>query len=455
MRPLIACIAAACSLLTLPLSAQQSTQASPADSADRLAPLRQQAEQGDLHAAQQLYMRYAVAGMTEEARNWSARYNELLTAQAEAGNTKAMLQLASRYLTGEDYTPVSIEKAVTWFTRASEAGEPTAAYVLGEIFAKQGNTVISDRSYERAYKLYTERVEADAQDAVSLYWLGYMEQNGIGVERNTSSALAKLEKSAALGSSWAATQLFKTYINGIDTDKDEAKAFTYARRLADENEDGMMSYVVASALIFGRGVEQDPALGEQYLDKAVRANIPDAVYMKASRLEADGRFSEALPLLRQAASMRQREAVVRMGILLLKGAEGVEQDTAKGLSMLELASDRLDSPQAAWELAKYYQSEGEGDIADSWYVIASKRGIAEAMARRGLLHLLPNPNVSWSPTEAYRWWRIGKEAGDPTCTLYINLFLYVFTPLLLLLVFGVPAWLGHRARKQNPLQEGS
>lgn len=415
-----------------------------------LASLRAQAEQGDMHATQQLYMRYAVAGQVEEARAWAARYNDLLAARADKGDTKAMLQLGSRYLTGGDYTPQSIEKAVTWFTRAAEAGEPAAAYVLGEVFAKQGNAAVSERSYAQAFELYTKRADSNPTDAESLYWLGYMLQNGIGAQRDTTAGIARLEQAAELGSAWADTQLFKTYYNGIGTARDTARAYTYARRLADK-QDGAMAYLVASALFFGRdGLPQDEALAERYLDQAVRANIPDAIYMKASRLEHAGQLKDALPLLQQAASMQQPEAVVRLGALLLRGAEQVvEADPSRGLALLELAGNRLGSPQAAWELARYYDEVGESSLADSWYVTASSRGVAEAMARRGLLHLLPSPYVSWSPTETYRWWRTGKQAGDPTCTLYVNLFLYAFTPLLLLLVFGLPAYIGHRARRKN------
>ena len=421
----------------------------PGDEPARLAELQAQAEQGDAHAAQQLYMRYAVAGQTEEARAWASRYNELLAARAESGDVQAMLRLGSRYLTGEDYTEQSIEKAVTWFSRASETGNPAAAYILGDVFARQGNVAVSKQAYERAYGIYSRRA-ADEQDAEALYWCGFMELNGIGAPRDAASGIAKLELAAEKGSPWALSCLFKTYVSGIGTPRDEGKALHYARRLADEKGDGAMAYVVASAFIFGRGVAQDPALGERYLDQAVRANIPDAIYMKASRLEAEGKQAQALPLLRQAASMQQVDALVRYGVLLLHGdAPGVEQDTPRGLALLELAGNRLGSPRAAWHLARYYDDVGESQLADSWYVTASNGGVAEAMARRGLLHLRFSPYVAWSPTETYRWWRRGKQAGDPTCALYINLFLYVFTPLLLILVFGLPAFLAHRALKRR------
>lgn len=424
-------------LLAQPLMAQ-----SPSEP-ESLAQLKQQAEAGDLHATQQLYMRHAIEGRTEQARAWATRYNEQLTKLAKGGNTRAMMQLGSRHLTGADYTAQNTEQAVVWFSRAAEAGEPAAAYVLGEIFAKQGNVPMSTAAYERAYSLYTKRDDPEA-----LYWLGYMEQHGIGTERKAEAGIAKLTLAAERGSAWAASQLFKTYYDGVGTARDVAKAIGYARKLADEQHDGTMAYVAATALIFGQGVAQDEELGEHYLDLAVQANTPDAIYMKANRLEATGKMAEAIPLFRQAASMHQREGLVRMGALLLHGAEGVEQDEPKGLAMLELAANRLDSPQAAWELARYYDSVDAGEAADSWYITAAQRGVAQAMARRGVLHLIPGSGVSWSPTETYRWWRLGKAAQDPTCTLYLHLFHFGFIPLLLILVFGLPAYYGHRMRRK-------
>lgn len=430
-------IYAMAALLLLPVAAQETT------AEVELESLQQQAQAGDPHATQQLYLRYAISGDTEQARKWAARYNEQLEKLAQQGNSRAQLQLGSRYLAGADYTEQNLEKAVKLFSQASEAGEPSAAYILGEIFAKQGNVPESTRAYERAYELYTRRDTAEA-----LYWQGFMELYGIGTKRQAESGIAKLTRAADMGSAWAASQLFKTYYNGIGTPRDVSLALRFARKLADEHKDGTMAYVVATAYLKGDEVEQDEKLGEQYLDQAAASNNPDAIYVKANRLENSGKLAEALPLYRQAASMQQRDALVRMGKALLLGTDGVEKDESRGLAMVEMAASRYDSPSAAWELACYYDAIGERDLADSWYATAAHRGVAQAMARRGVLHIIPGSEVTWSPTEAYRWWRTGKAAGDSTCRLYLNLFHYGFIPLLLLLVFGTPAYIAHRARRK-------
>lgn len=433
----------------LPLAAQENQD--PLTSADvalelRLVPLKEEAKKGDLRATRQVYMRYGLAGHVEQARAWSALYNDRLTQQAEQGDVPAMRQLGTRYLIGEDYTPTDINKAATWLSRAAEADDASAAYMLGELFARQGNEHMAQQSFRHAYELYTRRA-ADPADHEALYCLGYMEQNGIGVPRNPATGVDKLTRAADAGSAWATAQLFKTYLNGLGVPRDDARAISYACKAADEHRDSTMAYVAATAYLLGKGVEQNEALGLRYLDQAAAGNIPDAIYMKANRLESAGKLQEALPFYRQAASMQQREALTRLGALLLHGAPGVEQDDATGLEMLTMAASRLDSPQAAWELARYYAAAGESEIADSWYATAAERGVAQAMARRGLLHLIPGSCAEWNPTRAYRWWLLGKQAGDPTCTLYIRLFYYLFIPLLLLLVFGFPIYLRLRLRR--------
>ena len=55
----------------------------------------------------------------------------------------------------------------------------------------------------------------------------------------------------------------------------------------------------------------------------------------------------------------------------------------------------------------------------------------------------------------YRWWRTGSDAGDPTCTLYLNLFLFVFIPLVLIISFGVPVLVVHRLNKKALAEEAN
>ena len=417
--------------------------------------LKTQAETGDAAAMRQLYMRYAVAGHTAQAKAWADKFREALVQKADAGDTKAMLLLGTNYLAGREYTEPDPAKAAVWLSKATEAGEPTAAYILGDFLTKQGNTTDANAAFARAYTEYSKLAESGNTNA--LYWQGYMQQNGLGTQADAPAGIAKMEQAAEQGNAWALAQLFKTYAQGLGVDKDDAKAIFYARRAADTTKDALMAYATACAFLNGQGVEKDEKLGEQYLDMAVAGNLADAIFLKATRMELAGGAADAYALYNQAASMGHSDAMVHAGRMQLYGTGGVQKDEARGLSMLQAACDRLNSARAPLEIARYYDSIGEAELANAWYVTASDRGVAEAMARRGLLHLNPISGLKWNPTLAYQWWSAGQEAGDAACTLYVRLFLYVFIPVLLILVFGVPAFIVHRLNKkaQNEMSNES
>lgn len=414
--------------------------------------LEEKAEAGDFRAARQICLRYAMRGDAEHARTWSDRYRELLAADAGKGDVKAMMLLGTLYMTGQDYTEPSVAKTVEWFSRAAEAGEPSASFLLGDFYARQGNHAASKEAYGRSYQDYARLAQEGNLNA--LYWQGYMEQNRLGTEARPEEGVRKLEQAAEQGHVWAFQQLFKTYAQGIGTSRDEARSISYARKAADASGDPLMAWATACAYLNGQGVAQDETVGEHYLDIAAAANISDAIFLKGTRLAKKGQTAEALSYYTQAASMRHPDAMIEAALLLLEGAEGVEKDESRGLSLLEAAANSpLNSARAAYGLGLYYDRVEEPGMANTWYVTASDRGVTEAMARRGLLHLNPFSGLKWSPTLTYQWWNLGKEAGDATCTRYIRLFLYVFMPLVLILAFGFPAFLAHRLRKKADRQE--
>ena len=65
----------------------------------------------------------------------------------------------------------------------------------------------------------------------------------------------------------------------------------------------------------------------------------------------------------------------------------------------------------------------------------------------------PTSGLTWNPTATYHWWKLGADSGDETCTLYLRLYLYVFAPLLLILIFGLPLYFVHHMVKRRNEQE--
>lgn len=439
-------------LLSLPLLAETPAVFSCNDPAleEALTELKQKAESGDAYASRQVYLRYAMKGFSKQAHTWAAKFTDTLKKLAENGDTKAARYLGRAYLTGDDYLKKDDAQAAAWFKRAADAGDGAAAYILGELHTKANHHAEAAAAWKQAYALYSK--QAAAGDHEALYWQGYMEQNAIGTPEAQQSGIAKMEQAAAAGNMTAAYQLFKTYTSGIGTAADESKAFRYAKQLADDGKDLQMTYVVADAYFKGKGIPADEKLALEYMEKAVAGNVPAAIYHKAWRLEEAGKNEEAYRLYRQAASMGHADAAVRVGSMQLHG-KGTEKDESAGLATLQRACDRLNSVFAPYEIARYYDSVGESELADEWYVVASDRGVQEAMGRRGLLHLNPFSCVKWGPTETYRWWKHGKDAGDADCTLYYNLYFYLFIPLIIILVFALPLLVVYKANKKTMTEE--
>ena len=410
-----------------------------------LAELKDNADEGDLADMRQVYLHYGFAGKQEQANAWAKKFLDTLRERAEQGDVAAMSNLARAYQAGDAVISPNPVQAAAWLSRASAAGDAASAYMLGEMLAQQGQEAEAKVAYARAYGLFRQRAEQGNTEA--RYWMGFMELRGIGTEKpqNSAATLAALVENDEFLP--AAYQLFKYAAE----QEDDALAFRCARLLADKGQDPQMAYFVADAAYHGRGTEPDEELASRYLQQAVEAGCPAALYHRAWQLEDEGKLEDAFKMFADAAAAGHDNALVKAGVMQLEG-KGCEKDEATGLQYLQRATDVLNSPFAPWELGRYYDSIGERSLADSYYITASDRGLAPAMARRGLLHLLPGSGVDWSPTEAYRWWTRGAEAEDEDCLLYRRLYLYLFIPLLVVLVFSLPMLLARyllRRKSEN------
>lgn len=440
-------------LLALPLLAQDTTPALACDDErveQSMADLKAEAEKGDAYSQRQVYLRYALKGHRVQAAAWADKLIENLTGKAQAGDQKAMWLLARLFLSGDEVIPADPVRSIEWFNRLSATGEPSAAFILGDMYTRQNSPEAAKSAYAKAYSIYSEQAAKGNTEA--LYWQGYMELNALGTPQNAAAGISKLEQAAADGSLAAAYQLFKVYTKGIGIPANEEKALLYASRLADEGKDAQMAYVVADAYLKGKAVPKDEARGMQYLEKALAAHVPAAQYHKGWLLQEQGKHAEALELYRAAAQQGHADAAVKAGSMLIFG-EGVEADPAEGLKILQYADNVLNSPFAPYELGRYYDSVGESALADEYYITASNRGYPAAMGRRGLLHLDPTSSLTWNPTATYHWWKLGSDSGDETSTLYLRLYLFVFVPLLLILVFGLPLYFVHHMVKRRQNEE--
>lgn len=427
------------------LAAQNAPEApAPTDRAkleESLAPRKREAEQGDERAAQQVYLRYAAAGRTEEAKTWWGKYTALLENKARQGNVHALLTLASISIQGSVFSPPDRDLARHWLRKASDAGSATGAYVLAELLATDKNDPDAAKRaapyYEKALKSYRRMVEkGETAGGAAYFWIGSMTLFGQGTTADPQQAIAWLEKARDAGYDAAAARLAQIYAPG-GACPDPEKAFGYFKYLADEKKSPVMMYLTAVQYNRGEGVKADERQAAAYMQKAADAGYPPALLALAGEAMKKGDAERALPLYERAASLGNVAALTQTGLMYLHG-EGAPRNEEKGLTLLRLASDQRGDAPAAYELARHSEAKGDSAQADAWYYTASDRGHPAAMARRGLLHLIPGSGYAWNPLRSFHWWKIGKERGDATSASYLAWLLWAGLPLTAIVLFVLP-----------------
>lgn len=411
---------------------------------ESLVPLKNDAERGNAHAAQQVYLRYAAAGKLAEAKAWGHRYMELLSMRAKEDDIPSALKLAQIHIQGSEFTPPDRNAARYWLRKTADAGNARGAYLLALLVEEDKSDPEAAQKaadlYARALKAYRRNASGNpADNGESFYWIGYMTLHGLGTKPAPGKAVAWLQKADEAGFPAASAQLAKIFSEGIGVPADAARAFQYRKRMADTWHSPGMMYQVAVQYGRGEGTKADTAQAGIYMQRAADAGYPPALLARAAAAMKRGEDggAQALALYERAASLGNVAALAQAGNMYLHGI-GTARNEEKGLALLRCAADQHGDAVAAYQLARHEEARGNRREADAWYFAASDRGHPAAMARRGLLHLLPNSGYAWNPLRSYHWWHIGKERDDDASACYLNWLLWAGLPLAALVIFVLP-----------------
>ncbi|CAN1159252.1 ERAD-associated E3 ubiquitin-protein ligase component HRD3A [Linum perenne] len=165
---------------------------------------------------------------------------QILEYQAQKGNAAAMYKIGLFYYFGLRGLRRDYVKALSWFSKAVEKGEPRSMELLGEIYARGAGV---ERNYTKALKWLTL---ASRQQLYSAYnGMGYLYVKGYGVEK-----------------------------------KNYTKAKEYFEKAADNEEPGG-HYNLGVMYLKGIGVKRDIRLACQYFIVAANAGQPKAFYQLA------------------------------------------------------------------------------------------------------------------------------------------------------------------------------
>ena len=246
--------------------------------------------------------------------------------------------------------------------------------------------------------------------------LGWMYENGAGVEQDYKKAFEARLSGASKGDAFAQGGLAWHYMMGVETELDYDLSFKWFK-LAAEQGDTFGLQGLAWHYEKGNGVEQNGIEAFKLMSLAAEQNIPEAMndlgvyYARGIGVEID--YEKAVNWYLKAAKQGNADAAGNLGFHYVMGW-GVEQDYDQAYKWRLKGATQGDA-YAQGGLAHQYEKglgvEKNYDEALKWRMLASDQGDAYAMG--GLAwHYLEGIAVEKDYKEAERLLKIASESED-------------------------------------------
>lgn len=204
----------------------------------------------------------------------------LYVSAANAGYADAQFALGELAYHG-DGVKKDLNRAAGWYELAAAQNQPRAAASLGRMLMR-GEGVVRDPV--RAAKLF--EVSAKAGDPNGLYGLGMALLNGEGRAQNYADAKANLQRAAAGGHLGAAHDLGLLLNSGLAGPADKVGAMQWLTKAADG---GVAEAMVALGLLAHESGTKTPSAAD-WFEKAANAGDPKGQFLYAIALsEGDNR----------------------------------------------------------------------------------------------------------------------------------------------------------------------
>lgn len=166
-----------------------------------------------------------------------------------------MYKKGMEYELGLNNNHVSLTKAYAYYKAAADKGYTKAMSKMGEIYVSQyypfNDKDKSDRYYSKTVRIYKKNVKTDGS---ACHELGYMYQNGYGIEKDLEQAKYYYKSGALLGDINAAWRIGVIYKDEMEY----AEAYKFLLKAADGGQ-GMAMYELAKLYENGLGTPYNKA----------------------------------------------------------------------------------------------------------------------------------------------------------------------------------------------------
>ncbi|KAE9613836.1 hypothetical protein Lal_00016224 [Lupinus albus] len=320
---------------------------------------------------------------------------QILEYQAHKGNADAMYKVGLFYYFGLRGLRRDHSKALSWFLKAVEKGEPRSMELLGEIYARGAGV---ERNYTKALEWLTL---ASKQQLYSAYnGMGYLYVKGYGVEKkNYTKAKEYFEKAAGNDEVGGHYNLGVMYLKGIGVKRDVKLACKFLIIAANHGQPKAF-YQLAKIFHIGAGFKKNIPLAISLYKLVAERGPWSSLSRWALESYLKGDVGKAFMLYSRMAEMGYEVAQSNAAWILDKygehsicmGESGVCTDAERhqrAHSLWWQASEQGNEHAALLIGDAYYYGRGtirDYERAAEAYMHAKSQSNAQAMFNLGYMH---------------------------------------------------------------------
>lgn len=218
-------------------------------------------------------------------------------------------------------------------------GEDHAALLTAEECYKKGADSFESNLYEEAVSWFSR--SAEKGNAKAQCYLGYLHENGIGVEKSDIEAAKWYTKAAEQGDTLTQNNLGSMYREGKGVQKNVDEAARWFRVAASQGQ-VLAQYNLAIMYQIGAGVKQDETEAVKWYREAAEQGLPQAQYNLGNMYRTGNGLkekdeSEAVKWFKKAAEQGLADAQHNLGYMYYNGC-GIEKDVDEAVKWLNKAA---------------------------------------------------------------------------------------------------------------------
>ena len=218
-------------------------------------------------------------------------------------------------------------------------GKDYTALLTAEECYKKGIDCFESKKFEEAVSWF--RGSAEKGNASAQCYLGYLYENGIGVEKSNIEAVKWYTKAAEQGDTLAQNNLGSMYREGKGVQKDVDEAARWFRVAAGQGH-VLAQYNLAIMYQIGAGVKQDEAEAVRWYREAANQGLPQAQYSLGNMYRTGNGLKEkdereAVEWFKKAAEQGMADAQHNLAYMYYNGC-GTKRDIDEAVNWLKKAA---------------------------------------------------------------------------------------------------------------------